>query len=1145
MEAAPMIQVFSTLPLIQYVGEAGWSRVREPSPLVIDRAILAEGCFAVPIPEAMVDSGIDSPHPILLEDFNGPDAPRHLMEAGAADSTEFWSTLALADSDVQIDWYFAVYNAPYISDGSKDHDLMPWFNHQLNHVESLVTSTQLRAAMLWVPSRTPSGLRQLKQRSPSLPGGWSLVIKTVPNAQHGGCIETVHEVILLLPKEVAEQLKSLEMPPNQQSTAMARCLDDDHGWVSDALVLEDLDIIRPSESQRQVLGEAPGSPRAARTVNLQSAPSPVGGYPAYDPEAPAPSIYRPRAEEDFFNGPFGIWYERDGAVVCRPVRLPEVFRMLGIEDARARPWLLLPPDLVVTRARAAPGVSAIAFIIQLVHAAEQQAEIKQGKVPVLVSDPTPASVLPLPTHQQWKDATTADHDLAVICQALQRGQPLQLADLSDKRYFEPFQAGQFDLEEGILYCYERSKIARVRQLRTRVVPIALRRVVVVACHSSPFGGHSGFTRTLYRIQARYWWPGMTRDIREGVVGCAHCNLANTVSHEAQLKLNTLACDGPFDVVFIDFWSPGDIVDKQGNIKVLTYLDGMTSFAMASFVQQGQVDSAMVADMCVSHFFATVGLPRLVFVDADSLFKDMFLKTFQLLRIPCQAVAPENHKAVRNENFHRYLNKVERINSADTASLWRWKQGVLFACYAWNSSPIDGTDVPRSQVAIGRQFPFPIDLSPALPRSTNQEGQHALDHYEAASPLLFKQRQLLDILNAERRRRHTEIRNSNAAGMEFQPGDLVIVRKQVKSDASNNFAAKLVFKSKGPYRVIERINPNSYRLQKLPFLRGLGRRGRYVKESAARMTRLPSTLIFHKHADGADTRFCLMRGDIADNALEKWLGVVRRGAYVKAEGDPNWAFEPLASMWSEDLPDGDDDESDDSENEEDDDVNMPPVDVDSEGDESDATVEGPQIPTPQPQPQADPSKLAHPCTSDRKALRSLQRAILDSQDKLVLVRVRDNPTQPATFRLGQVDWNARDPALTERFGIYRIRWWRQHLEDATSRSIVDSRFWPDVWTLKANGNFGHVHAVRPDRAAAATANDSTLHWRCGDVSLAEDLIVGPFNFSQVRKPMQGPKRRAVSEYNRVDEMFWNLLSARAHQFGIDVSRIRLPPLDRTG
>ena len=589
MESMPLIPAFSTLPLIQYVGETGWSRASDPLPLVIDRAILAEGCFAMPIAEAMVDVGLDSPSPILLEDFDGPAAPRHLAEAGASDSTEFWSTLALADEDVLFDWYFAAYNAPYISDGSKDHDLMPWFERQLNHVESLVTSTQLRAAVLWVPSRTPSGLQRLKQRAPSLPGGWSLVIKTVANAQRGGCIETFHEVILLLPTEVAAQLKSMEMPSSQRSTAMVRCLDDDQGWINDALVLEDLDVVNPSKSQRQVLGEATGSPRAARAVNIQSAPSPVGGYPAFDPKLRLLRSTDRRAEEDFFNGPFGIWYERDGSPICRPIRLPEVFRMLGIDDARSRPWFLLPPELVVARARTAPGISAIAFIIQLIHSAEQQAETTKGRCLYwcLIRRHL---VLPLPTHQQWKDATAADSDLAAICQALRSGQPLQLADLSDKRYFEPFQLEQFELDDGILHCYERSKLARVRQLRTRVVPISLRRVVVVACHSSPFGGHSGLNRTMYRIQARYWWPGITRDIREGVLGCAHCNLANAASHEAQLKLNTLACDGPFDTVFIDIWSPGEMIDKAGNVKLLTYLDGMSSYAMGSFISTGQVDS---------------------------------------------------------------------------------------------------------------------------------------------------------------------------------------------------------------------------------------------------------------------------------------------------------------------------------------------------------------------------------------------------------------------------------------------------------------------------------------------------------------------------------------------------------------------------
>ena len=40
---------------------------------------------------------------------------------------------------------------------------------------------------------------------------------------------------------------------------------------------------------------------------------------------------------------------------------------------------------------------------------------------------------------------------------------------------------------------------------------------------------------------------------------------------------------------------------------------------------------------------------------------------------------------------------------------------------------------------------------------------------------------------------------------FDPGDIVIVRKQVKSDAAAGVSAKLIFRSKGPYRVIERID----------------------------------------------------------------------------------------------------------------------------------------------------------------------------------------------------------------------------------------------------------------------------------------------------------------------------------------------------
>ena len=46
-------------------------------------------------------------------------------------------------------------------------------------------------------------------------------------------------------------------------------------------------------------------------------------------------------------------------------------------------------------------------------------------------------------------------------------------------------------------------------------------------------------------------------------------------------LQTIESDNPFDVVFIDFWEPGDIQDWYGYLKILTYLDCMTVLGIGS------------------------------------------------------------------------------------------------------------------------------------------------------------------------------------------------------------------------------------------------------------------------------------------------------------------------------------------------------------------------------------------------------------------------------------------------------------------------------------------------------------------------------------------------------------------------------------
>ena len=69
-------------------------------------------------------------------------------------------------------------------------------------------------------------------------------------------------------------------------------------------------------------------------------------------------------------------------------------------------------------------------------------------------------------------------------------------------------------------------------------------------------------------------------------------------------------------------------------------------------------------------------------------------------------------------------------------------------------------------------------------------------FEAASPLLFRQRDLFNILVSKSRLIHTELRNKGKLMREFYTVYLVVVRKQVKSSIKERIAQKLVLKTKG-------------------------------------------------------------------------------------------------------------------------------------------------------------------------------------------------------------------------------------------------------------------------------------------------------------------------------------------------------------
>jgi hypothetical protein len=140
---------------------------------------------------------------------------------------------------------------------------------------------------------------------------------------------------------------------------------------------------------------------------------------------------------------------------------------------------------------------------------------------------------------------------------------------------------------------------------------------------------------------------MTRDIARFVKSCAHCQLANATSHEAQSILQAIETKAPFDILFLYVWTPGDFPAKWGALKVLLMcLEGMSSFAKAIFLNKA--GSMTIPRAAFEAFFIPNGLPKFIVMDASSEFTGTMTQMCNNLGTPFHTVAKENHKAILND-----------------------------------------------------------------------------------------------------------------------------------------------------------------------------------------------------------------------------------------------------------------------------------------------------------------------------------------------------------------------------------------------------------------------------------------------------------------------------------------------------------------
>ena len=913
--------------------------------------------------------------------------------------------------------------------------------------------------------------------------------------------------------------------------------------------------------------------------------------PVFNPDGHAPYLGRV-TETQWMDFPFAVLSGLDFSTV-RGITNDEVLQMLGVDLPKRKIIAQGPtqtlvdvyPDIIPTQA-----LSAVFEALKEVEDLEPRAQpdLERASFEGVTEEDWDALAMlapielntftstPLPDHEAWQAATELDADLKRIGKLLKEQVKIPHDGWNEKAFAAELRSGRLEEEDGVIYRYEARARYSLRQLRARVVPPLLRKVVIAACHASPFSGHSGEHKTLWKILTKYWWPSVVKDVKLAVRGCGHCNVANITSHEAQQKLKTVVSDCPFDVWAFDVWKPGDIPSRGKNKlppakAVLTGVEVMAGFAGAA--ELFSLDSHEVARALVTRFFTVYGMPKLIIIDAGSEFAGMMIDVCAVLMVEFHAVSRGNHKAVLSERFHRYLNKVQKIHAADCETIDDWLLGIGFALYGWNASPVDGTDIPRCFAALGREFPFPLEtrLNRPVSRVNNSnQGELVSEHVDAVFPLLAKQRELLKILVQERREHHRNLRNEGRSSplnpTSFDVGDLVLVRKQVTTTTKKG-PAKLQLQARGPYRVLEVLSENTYTVQRIPFDRiAGGNPHKPYKESAARMQRLPSTLVIHKHTDGADANWAAYRNAFSPAPLQHSLGAVEFGEYKKAEGE-KWAFEKIEQLWQEDLgiPETDPSEAITPE----DPTTTPTVqaepptpkavsfdDVPEKGNESDDSavrrslrkrksslkqreaMEGGTLKASRPTPLVYkvplPAPVRSPTASPAKeqSTSGFLSRLRKSRDRLVFIWHKQAGTAVRKWYLVQAFWEPNSRALIEakRTNTLRVRFWIRHSTDSETRPTHECRFWPEVHEVhQGSDTFKAIYRVRPAHTDGAIRKGNGKYQRYEEeISIPSQIIHGPFNFAP-------PPRTGGISY-RVSAHDWSRLRLLGPSNDVDITDV---------
>jgi hypothetical protein len=373
-------------------------------------------------------------------------------------------------------------------------------------------------------------------------------------------------------------------------------------------------------------------------------------------------------------------------------------------------------------------------------------------------------------------------------------------------------------EEGLIYFEDWHGNNRL------CVPLPLRIKLMDESHNSMSeAAHGGHFKTYNRIASTYYWPRMSRDIKQYTSTCDICQKSKPRRHAPIGMLQPIPIpQHPFEVVTMDFIP--ELPVSKGFDNILVIVDKLTKYAI--FIPTTvEINEVETAKLFFNRVVAEYGIPRQVITDRDTRWKGDFWKEVCRLLGTQRSLTTSYHPQTdgQTEIMNQGLEIALRAYVGPDRDDWSDKLDGLALSY--NSSPHTATGfapayllrgyqpVTGSTLLQGGEFiPRPSEISvkargDSALNSTHQSAEDMIIEFEAERSTA-KESLLLSQIFQKR------AYNNGRLTTEFNEGDLVVLNPHSLELLKNvkGRGKKLLMRYEGPFEIIQKLSPVAYRIR---------------------------------------------------------------------------------------------------------------------------------------------------------------------------------------------------------------------------------------------------------------------------------------------------------------------------------------------